>query len=346
MQTLQLTDTIEPLHDASRTTTLMSALASRKRVAFAPEVEASGSGRKLSMLKSYKSGDLNSSYQSQRCPPTLNYATASMDAKNDATSQRGTSDKSIRPLPPIPNIPPLALATRHQMPNHSPRRIRPLPSVPSSSSPSDTSISTGSPDISHCSTPTTSLEDLQHPHPRPVRSLPTLPKLAPLVTNVKPPSFDCVDLNSPSFPMPHLTKRKRVEKFRRHPGEPIPDAVLYDHIVPRSANTSAQALQGSKISTYVKVAATVAKILELSSCDEEKDEDDSEYRGSSDASGEEGKEEKKYLATQQGYTWVFEKGTAVRAGNTRYSSKWVREKRGRRKTEQDYKRIIEALRVL
>lgn len=152
-------------------------------------------------------------------------------------------------------------------------------------------------------------------------------------------------------PTPQTAKRNRVQKHRRQLREPIPDDVLYDHIVARSANTKAQVLknvQGYEICAYMRAAATVAKILEFSSCDE-KDEDDSECSGSSDsreASGEEGKEGKNDLATQEDYPWVLENKTPFRAGNIRYSFKWVREKGARRKTEKDYQRIIEALRVL
>lgn len=147
-------------------------------------------------------------------------------------------------------------------------------------------------------------------------------------------------------PTPQTAKRRRIEKLSRHLGELIPEDGV-DHIIPRSANTKAQVLRGmrkSELRSYVKAAIATEKILEFSFAKDE--DDDSEYSGCD--AGSEGGEDN--LATQtyarNDYTWVVEDGTAFRAGNKRYSAKWVQEKRGRRQVEHDYKQILSALRAL
>lgn len=46
------------------------------------------------------------------------------------------------------------------------------------------------------------------------------------------------------------------------------------------------------------------------------------------------------------YTWVLSNRTLYRQQSPQFQSKWVREKKGKRYTEQDFENIIQALRCL
>jgi hypothetical protein len=329
-----------------------------KRAASVPAAEARSNRLPCTMSNTRLAS--SSFYNSRRRPPPLEVTIASVDVKTDVKMQ-SSCGRTIRPLPPLPNTASPVLRTRHQTPNKSSRRPRPLPSLPSLQSPlSDTSTSTCSSETSLCSTPSTSLEDLHDLQvARSVRFRPTLPRLMTNEKFLKSPPVECIDVYSPSIPMPptpRTAKRKRVEKLRRHLGEPIPDDAVYDHRVSRSASTASQVLEKvhkSKIPTYVRAAVTAAKILDLSSCNryEDEDEDDSDFNhgdssASYDISCEDSREDEKDLDSQEDYTWMLENGTPFRTGSRRYTCKWVSEKRGRRETEADYKRIIDLLRVL
>jgi hypothetical protein len=185
------------------------------------------------------------------------------------------------------------------------------------------------------------------------------------VTNekyLKSRTFEGVDPDYSPFqipPTPQTAKRKRVEKLRRHLGEPIPYDAVYDHVVPpsRSADPKSQdfeIVQTPEVATYVRAVVTTGRLLYFSSND--RDPYEGGYEGDSecshgqsneswDSSCEVG-EKTRRPASPEDYTWVLENGTAFRTNAKPYSCKWVFDKRGRRNTEADYERILEVLRVL
>ncbi|GLB39839.1 hypothetical protein LshimejAT787_0703490 [Lyophyllum shimeji] len=318
----------------------------------------------------------SSNYNSRRGPAVPDLASPSGSLTIEMPMEASSTRRVVRPLPAIPSTP-----SRSPTPSpstlSSPRSPRPLPSPPSTSplsaAPSyrslDAELATmpnitiaeypelrpSNPPRPTLPAPATNVIPVTPPrvvqsHAAPQHRTPPRPTLPTLVTHVSsltPPETDTVSLISPlspQMPTPKTAKRKRMEKLRRHLGEPIFDEAVYARRVSLTTVTSetkARALReveelGDRL-TYIRAAITVGKILDMSD-DEESDDEDVDMDDG---------EEVKDKPVQEDYTWVLENGLVFCGFPAkRYSRKWMHEKGGQRWEESDYKVVLQALRSL
>ncbi|KAJ3768106.1 hypothetical protein FB446DRAFT_775171 [Lentinula raphanica] len=260
------------------------------------------------------------------------------DGENDDVSSTSCR-KDVRPLPPVPP----SASTGCPTPTISPR-ARPLPPTPH--------LKTDELAISVTfATPTPSpIPPSDSPHhlsPPRIRRLPDPLASMPLSSLKPPPESDCDSLcsSSPSLTLescsPDATLHRRLSKLKRYLGEEIPNDLV--PVISSARDPLAAKDLLVRLSTCIGCepvldpAVISQKIMDLeddkSLSDEEEEEDlvfvevESPLEGSN--------------------SWSEGGDNTFRATTpSRYSKKWVWEKKGHRREEQDYAYILRALRSL
>lgn len=291
------------------------------------------------------------------------------DEENDLSPK---SRKDTRPLPQLP----LSLLSPPNSPSYSPpssaTRKRPLPPTPHLKTDSvcisvtpATPLPTPSPRTqspNHLSPP--KIRRLPQPlllEPRPLSAQSTPPSHNTVI--VSPPSYQCSSgdtlIPSPNstleFPTPTVARRRRLSKLKRFLGETVPDELVPVISSARDPQAAQDLLDHLSSRTPLHVhtdleppldPAVISKRLQELEEDECFSDDEEIYDGGFTelvfASDEES------LVDDRTGSWLAEGNNPLRAIPlpTKYTKKWVWDKGGRRKEEDDYEDILRALRSL
>ncbi|KAJ3869518.1 hypothetical protein EV359DRAFT_76637 [Lentinula novae-zelandiae] len=285
--------------------------------------------------------------------PSLNgsseHLTITLQSLVDGGDDEAGFRKDTRPLPPVPT----SASTVCPTPTISPR-TRPLPPTPHLKT-EDVAISvTLATPLSSPIPPTSSPNHLSPPR---VRRLPT-PFISPSIP--RQPSCDtvstsdchCLTVDSPPSPTltieglsPEAVIHRRLSKLRRYLGETVPHdlvPVISSARDPRAARdllVRLSSFSGSANTIHEPALDPVVisrKLKELEADKSLSDDEDEDIVFVEAESPVEGSE-----------SWSAGGDISFRATPLhRYSKKWVWEKKGRRREEQDYAYILRALRSL
>ncbi|THU97636.1 hypothetical protein K435DRAFT_777921 [Dendrothele bispora CBS 962.96] len=287
--------------------------------------------------------------------------------------------KPVRPLPILPGSAP-ASATCHP----SRASLRPLPLPPPSPQQPSISISPASPQSPVSpKIPTTTTRDIGSPYPLPNPHIQPPPRttsrhrpnlysslsldvsertLAPpayqarakdtlLPTPIVPSPAASTVASVSDIPTPITDRRQRISKLRRHLGEGIPDELIPFMCATDTVKARLKVLRESRseenLFSACKSTLDFGTIFKNED-DEDNDDDDSssiELVSTPSIGG------KKSLELEEDERRPKEIDAAPKGAyrakiSKRYSTKWMREKGGRRWEEQDYNALMNALRAL
>ena len=170
------------------------------------------------------------------------------------------------------------------------------------------------------------------------RRRPTELRIQTLRTNLSPaPSLRRADTSHlspltpsiPQCPSPVTTKRKRIAKLRRHLGESIPPELVFSGSKPTNNNNvksdQRETIWASDVPGQLHVRIQKVKVIV-------RDDDDHHHNGGGGGGG--------------GSRVVTDETVSRPNGMNRFSRKWLQERAGRRWVENDYQKILQALRAL
>ncbi|KAF9078596.1 hypothetical protein BDP27DRAFT_1309844 [Rhodocollybia butyracea] len=284
--------------------------------------------------------------------PSLDGSSESLTIVLQSQEDSGDDDishghrKDRRPLPPVPQSPvPTSPVLSSPPRSDTSPRTRPLPPTPYLKT-SDFSISVtlATPEIS----PSPPLESPSpcYLFPPKVRRLPKPDSSLSLHTaTLSPPSDQCSsEPHSPAssirVPTPDTARRRRLSKLKRFLGETVPDELVPIISSARDPQTAKDLLAHLSNFKGTESAESLAPALDptviarrLKELEDDKSLSDSEEKGE--------------VILDMETSSCIQSATPFRAvPSKKYSKKWVWEKGGRRREEQDYDYIMRALRTL